>query len=338
MAEGFALVGVGIVAAVAVIEVVGRLVWVDPNVSGPLPTPPPGVRVFKRPFEIKSRNVAGFFQGVPHVTNRHGFRGRNYSNVPGKGVFRIVLVGDSVAMGQSVEFEDIYSNVLERMLNQRSDGLNYEVLNLGVSGWNIGKIVDRLTELGIGLQPHLIVYGCTINDIEGPDYRRSFSKLAIHLQARRLEWFDDSPSYLVRLAWPRIQSLRDLLTAPKGSHLFEVLDNYFDNPKAWQTFAGGLTRLGRVQTAERPVVLFQHSSLYYLNSFHPFRRVYDKIQQAAEAEGLTVIQSFEALRGKDARSMWVAAMDPHPNAVAHRLLAEALYVGLDSKNLLERDP
>ncbi len=322
------LVLFGIFAACALTEVAGRLLWQDPVVPGHLPPPPPGVRVLKTKVDVSSPNVEGFFKGVIHKTNRHGFRGPDYSDTPADGVFRIVLIGDSIAMGQSVEYPNTYASLLETMLNEQSKDVRYEVLNLGVSGMNIKRVIDRLASLGMKLQPHLVVYGCTINDIEGLNYRRSFTKWAIFSQAHRLERYSDSPSYLVRLAWPRLQSLADLLRPPKGSHLYEVLDNYFHNPLAWEMFEYSLYRLAEVSTPEVPVVLFQHTSLYYLNLFHPFKRVYEKIQQYSEGAGIPVIQSFPVLRGHDARTMWVAHMDPHPNERAHRLFAEALYAGL----------
>lgn len=50
--------------------------------------------------------------------------------------------------------------------------------------------------------------------------------------------------------------------------------------------------------------------------------------QAAEERGLPAMESFAAHRGENAPSLWVGAIDSHPNARGHEILFEVLADGL----------
>ncbi len=322
------LVILGVALALAMGEVSARVLWRDP------PPPPraavaPDLPLIKSAVKLMSRNVEGVHKGVYYRTNSAGFRGREYSRAPANGVFRIALVGDSFTMGQGVLEEEAYPHLLERALNAEAGDTRYEVLNLGIGGLNTRRVVERLIRVGLPYQPHLIVYGCTWNDIKGPAYRESMASRPLADLRDAYEKHADSPSYLLRTFWPRWKSFEELFFAKPGTLVFEVLDNYYDNPTAWNDFLRELDRLAAVQKARRtPVVVFVHTALAYLTVFHPFQSVYETIEAAAEDRGMPVIQSFDYFHGWTPESLWVGKHDSHPNPVGHRLLAEALHEGL----------
>jgi lysophospholipase L1-like esterase len=240
-----------------------------------------------------------------------------------------VIGGDSVTMGSGVAEEDAYPARVERALNARHADRRYEVLNLGLIGIDIHQAIDRIEELGLRFAPDVVVYGCTLNDIKGPAYRKSMELWPQLLQTSAQSRFATSPSYLLRVGWPLWVSARELIAARRGSLLFEQRDNYFANPPAWDHFCAGLDRLAAATRArDIPGVVFVHTSLEFLNLFHPYRAIYARIAEAAQARGLVAIPSFPALRGHDAVSLWVGPGDAHPNATAHALLAGALVDGL----------
>jgi hypothetical protein len=111
--------------------------------------------------------------------------------------------------------------------------------------------------------------------------------------------------------------------------VYDLDHNYFANPPAWQDFVTGLDRLAQLGSARRRcVLLLQHTLLHYLNRFHPLRRHYDAVAGAATQRGIFVQPTLPAFLGRDPRPLWVSPVDPHPNATAHRLLADALLEGL----------
>jgi lysophospholipase L1-like esterase len=278
--------------------------------------------------ELTTRAQRGVFRGVLHRTNSQGVRGPDYSPKPPRGTFRIAVVGDSYTMGQGVEEQDTYPAVVESLLNAREDGRRYEVINLGVAGLAIQHSMRRLERVGLGYQPHLIVYGFTPNDIMGDDYREP-SPLE---QAAAKEWigrFDDSPLHLLRLLWPRLVLAYSALWPLPGTYEHVLEENYFRNPKAAARFTEGLDRLSRLANS-RGVCghVFVHTRMNQL-AIHPFERIYRWVAEAARERGLSAYVSLPHFRGRDASALRLSVVDTHPNAQGHRLHAEALVAGLD---------
>jgi len=313
-----------------VAELLTRVSWkpATPIVRSKPPNPE-GLPELVTPFELAEPNKRAIHDGKFWRTNSAGFRGPEVAEFPAPGTFRIVVAGDSITMGSGVLEEEAYVAVLESMLNAEAGGVHYEVLNLGLAGLNIEVVVNRLRDVGLRFHPDLVVYGFTLNDIEGPAYR-SFTNGPYRAWHRRMAAaFDNSPFYLLRTVWPRWVSLRDVLAPPPGSYEYELDYNYFHNPAAWQDF---LTQMDRLAAIGRDhgicVNVLIHTTPHYLNFLHPFRRIYERVANAAVERGMTVSQSFPVFRGHDGSSLALSAVDAHPNPAGHRLLAQALREGL----------
>lgn len=275
-------------------------------------------------FEMARANVRGLVGGALFETNGAGFRGPERSLRKPRGVFRVAVIGDSFAMGSGVVYEETYAHRLEGVLASTHPGQRVEVLDFGLGGLNARAVVDRLERLGLAYDPDLIVYGYTLNDIEGPAYRRSVDS-GFANPGR----FDAAPLRLWRLLGPRFASLQELLWAPRGSYAFELEENYARNPAAWRGVLDALDRLAAISRERGSCALvLVHTHLQWLNALHPYRRHYRAVIEAAAQRGIPAVESFPAYRGERARSLWVGPFDSHPNARGHEILAEVLVDGL----------
>ncbi|OGC47076.1 MAG: hypothetical protein A3A94_03465 [Candidatus Portnoybacteria bacterium RIFCSPLOWO2_01_FULL_43_11] len=96
--------------------------------------------------------------------NSDGFIGKDYASQKEEGVFRIVVLGDSIVEAMQVPVSDNFSSLLESGLNQSQ--MKSEVINLGVSGFGTGREYLALKHYGLKYQPDLVILGFTIsNDI-----------------------------------------------------------------------------------------------------------------------------------------------------------------------------
>ncbi|MGE4607230.1 MAG: SGNH/GDSL hydrolase family protein, partial [Myxococcota bacterium] len=103
------------------------------------------------------------YEGV--TINSSGFRDREYTREKPPGVFRIAAIGDSVSFGLWVPQHASYPRQLEVLLNDRAaPNARFEVLNFGVTGYNVTQVVERLRTLVLDYDPDLIVYGYVLND------------------------------------------------------------------------------------------------------------------------------------------------------------------------------
>jgi hypothetical protein len=102
------------------------------------------------------------------ASNSLGFRDREHAVARPAGVYRIVVLGDSIAAGLHVERnEDVFPPILERMLEQR--GLRAEVINLAVSGYNTQQEIEMLREKGLQYHPDLVLLAYTMSSREHLD-------------------------------------------------------------------------------------------------------------------------------------------------------------------------
>ena len=109
------------------------------------------------------------WQNIPVDINSHGLRGPETSYDKPPATYRILNLGDSIAMGWGVQVENTYGQQLEALLNEkRTDDLRYEVINAGVPGWNLDNELAYLQAEGLNYEPDLILLDMTIaNDING---------------------------------------------------------------------------------------------------------------------------------------------------------------------------
>ena len=275
-------------------------------------------------FDLASPNQEGIYRGRYHRTNSHGIRGGEIGLEKPEGVYRILVGGDSFAMGSGVNEDQAFPIVLQRLLNEKiNDDVQFQVINLGIAGLNSDITIDnRITRLGLKFSPDLIIYAWTVNDIEGKHYRNSST-------ARVAPMFRQYRSRLYGLFARRVAYIREMVAPPRGSYMNELIDNYFRNPDAWNRFENSLDRLAEAGTkANACAVIVILPQMSTFNMFHPFKRFYHHVTAASEARGIPVINIFPAFRGETARRFWVSPADSHPNEEGHEIIGRSLFDGL----------
>lgn len=103
---------------------------------------------------------------VKNTINKDSLNERyDYSVEKQKDTFRIITLGDSFTYGHFVNTSENYSEVLEDLLNYKlkcNSIMRFEVINLGVFGYDIEYSSTRLKKRGIKYNPDLVIY--LIND------------------------------------------------------------------------------------------------------------------------------------------------------------------------------
>jgi len=197
-----------------------RLVW------EPHPEPGAGYTLMKPGSHYE-------WQGIPVDINSHGLRGPETTYEKPPATFRILNLGDSVAMGWGVHEENTYGRRLELLLNEQGTGdLRYEVINAGVPGWNLENAIAYLQAEGLKYEPDIILLDLTTaNDIKGK------SALLAESQPFPIKWLRSNTYF-----WPFLTvQLRWLDARAKGLEQIDVIDpptnpdKYFPpDPKAKQ--------------------------------------------------------------------------------------------------------
>jgi hypothetical protein len=77
--------------------------------------------------------------------------------------------------GLGVRDNETVSSYLQRFLNYKNN--SFEVMNLGVSGYNAKLEVERLIQKGLKYEPDLVIVGYFHNDLEDTNVMRQLVKL-----------------------------------------------------------------------------------------------------------------------------------------------------------------
>ena len=132
-------------------------------------------------YEMKPSFSFRDFHGVVK-TNSFGMRGGEYAMEKPAGVYRICVIGDSVAFGMYLPVEETFAHLLEGDLN-RQLGHRFEVLNFSVAGYNASQEKIILKEKVLRFKPDMVIVSFCPNDDTYTDglgkMSRAFSPFSI---------------------------------------------------------------------------------------------------------------------------------------------------------------
>jgi lysophospholipase L1-like esterase len=270
-------------------------------------------------FEHAPRRSAQLM-GVRVVTNDEGMRDRPRSKVKQAGEFRIANLGDSVTMGWGVEQTATYPAELERLLNRRPprgfpENRQYTVLNFGVGNYNTVQEVALMKRRVVDFDPDLVIVGYFINDAEPTPSSAKNSLL--------------ENSYTAAFLMSRARLLRPTF----GDYRSYYRDLYAADRQAWLNTISAFHELGALsRDLGIPTLVAILPEMHQPGPDYPFRDVHRLVERELAAAGLIAVDlapAFEA--GHPPSSLWVSALDAHPNARAQAQLARGLFDGLEAR-------
>ncbi len=296
--------------------------------------PPRGARVDLADVVQLSADRKIVYELIPNLsvryqrgltTNSAGFRSPEIAVEKPRGTVRVLGLGDSVMFGWYVHDDEPFLSVLGRMLRERHPEVRWEEINTAVPGYNSVMEVEVLIAKGLRYQPDLVVLNFVGNDVDLPNFIRN-----------RAQPLDIERSFLVDRvrAWTHGKptgNRAQLVPAPDRGGRFEsdparVPPEYRDmvGPEA---ATRALTELRDLSAARGfALVVVGHPVL------HPQVRRLAKELGIATVESQDTIVRYAREHGIvdpfDPRLV-LSPTDPHPTALGHRLIAEAIFDHLE---------
>lgn len=109
-------------------------------------------------FRHRPLSTGQYMNGIEASANSRGHRDDEVVVPKPSGTKRVLLLGDSFAVGANVEQSEAFPQVLEVLLNETS-GETVEVVNSGVGGWSAFQYAQYYEYYGDEFSPDLIVVG-----------------------------------------------------------------------------------------------------------------------------------------------------------------------------------
>jgi lysophospholipase L1-like esterase len=114
-----------------------------------------------------ARNITPEFS-VHYIIDEHGMRKRAEPAPPDSASMRVLVVGDSFTFGDGNEENDTWIRVAERAVRERVQperGINVNLINAGVEGYDTRSELLWLEELTPKIRPAAVVLGFVANDV-----------------------------------------------------------------------------------------------------------------------------------------------------------------------------
>jgi lysophospholipase L1-like esterase len=220
--------------------------------------------------------------------------------------YRIIFLGDSLTFGWGVEQDQTFKTLLEAALNRRYPT---EIINFGTGNYNSEQEVNLFVEKGLKYRPDKVVVFYFINDAEPTPTKASMAFL-YH-------------SRLVTLAWSRLHALESNLGDRHNYYRTYYADLYRPDAPGWKKAQAALRQLRDVCAAngiELQVVLLPE--LHSLREY-PFSNEHAVVTNYLRSIDVPVLDLAPQFTDQvEPMRLWVAPDDAHPNALAHKLIAE----------------
>ena len=310
--------------------------------------------------------------GCDVSVNSLGFRDREYERHKPDGVYRILVIGDSITFGNRMRVADTYPEQLEAMCAQA--GARVEVMNMGVGGYDPLNEVALIERRGQELEPDHVIVGYCINDAgvqsanlsivrfleEQPALVRA-SRLVQLVGVRldrneRARDFQESNREAV-FASEYADRIRPIDDDPEVRRLIADVDDYLEahppGPRLpYAAWYASPARVGRVRYAFEALRDLARTGGYQVTVLiiplldeegHAplYDHVYAIVEHEARRAGFAVVNARPAFQAAGMRRLALLRgrqPDPlHPNAAGHETMARLLYDHLLSANRVSRE-
>jgi lysophospholipase L1-like esterase len=252
------------------------------------------------------KNKSAVLQNVEIRLNDWGLRGGSVTPA-GPDTRRILFLGASTTLGWGVREDETVEEQLQKQL--AAAGVSAQVLNAGVGNYNAERYVSRFFKQLTGLNPTDIVVQYFMRDAEDlPSSRGNIfmrnSELAVTL------W----------IAYHR------MLDRSGDANLVERYRKVYDpGQPGFVVMKQELKKLSQY-AREHGIRLY----LMMIPDVHDlvdykFMFVHDIMHNFAKANGYAYVDMLSAMTGLRPQEIWAMPGDPHPNAFAHKLMADAIF-------------
>ena len=267
-------------------------------------------------------NKVGTYYGVEIKTNSIGFRDKEYDTQKPPETQRILVAGDSVTLGWGVESNQTFAELLEAMFAAANQKV--EVINMGTGNYNTTMEVALIQAVGLEFDPDIILLIYFINDAE-PTPRPS-----------KLGTFLKKHSYLLALLHGKYLGLVPQFNAQL------YWENYYRNLYAkdsasLKTNSQALQTLMELTKKKNISLLIVNFPELHKPNDYPFEFVTDYVRSQAEDHDIPFLDLLPSLKTQQPQDLWVSPEDPHPNAFAHEIAAQEIYMAINDNGLLGKN-
>ena len=273
---------------------------------------------------------------VPNTcgANAHGYLDVDHAYEKRPALYRLVIIGDSVAAGLSRT--ESFGKLLEHRLNTSAPpprGSSYEVIILARSGYSTAQELILLADEAFQYHPDVVLWSYVLNDPAHPVYHNANGELGRF-------WY--VPQYhVVHALKHALFQVQEKLKRSQCAHEYHHFLHCAYRPQ----IAAHIQKIGAIATQRHlPIIFLIHPILEKGKTYADYSLlpVHTMLQTMATTAGLIVWDIYDVFREYDPQELRIVSptqgYDPwHPNLKGHTIIAEYLYAKL-TQGLLAQEP
>lgn len=255
------------------------------------------------------------------VFNSYYVRDRDFDMNKKKGIVRIGVMGDSIAMGYGIKnVNNRFSNILEKKL--RDSGYKIEVYNIGKSGLDTEAEIDTYNELK-QLNFDIVIWEYFLNDAQ-PKEKSTGTKVLVKERTQgKIAMFLSHYSYFFDYLYWRISTRYDkIFVELRNADIAAYHDkaNFERHKNDVEKF------IQQLQDEKRKIVVIIFPSIRFLPlAKYPSKDVHGTMGNIFKNHGISLIDLLDDLKDKDSTQLVVGEYDYHPNEYVQTIAAQRLY-------------
>jgi len=254
---------------------------------------------------VQKPNTRFLFKDLPYSINEWGMRDKSYARQAPENTIRVLLLGGSFVVGSGIADDEVFDTILEDRMNQSAGDTRYEFLNASSSGFDL---IDCIVRFDLDSLHKL-----------GPDYAIYFSHgvdVQKNLKDIVLCYKKGCP-----IPYPFMDSLIGKAGLNREMTEFELMRRL--EPFGMEMLTKSY-RLFYERCLEHGITpVWAYWPTVGLRPQMELEK--QEILPVVEAMGYRILDLDGIYEGKDPATLIVAPNDRHPNALGHRLVADALY-------------
>lgn len=296
----------------------------------------PAELLLRHKFKIKSDFYKGlnpaFAAEIHKELNSEGFRDKEHSLEKSPDLKRIITLGDSITAGWGVRFEENYPRRLECILNKRH---KVEVINISKPGWNTVREVYELENFGLKYKPDIVILGYCLNDTERAETdrrTRRFRRITLYRKPTGIWSFLVKRFMFFRLIYKTKEDLR-----VRRAFIDYINYIYSDKYAGWKHTETAFYRLKELSIKNRfKVLVVIFPFLNYSFKSYPFKTAHKRVRQLCYKYSFAFLDLLPLYKKySNYELMAEPGRDPHPNALAHKIAAEAIADFIEKMEVFE---
>ena len=283
---------------------------------------------YRRQLHRLKPNLTGYYAHAFVRTNKHGFRGPDYPTAKGKNTFRLALLGDSHAFGQSIDDEaETIAGALEYLLNCSDGPIRSEVLNFGIPGLDASAIAATLRNDALNYAPDVLLYLFNMGGLEIPYEMGEEQEAEPRRKASRIgPWLERRFAHL----------LAGLGESGIITKTVYIRDWHVEAD--WQRFGACLRDMRAAAGAVPIMMILDYTELLAPKTEY---KIHHRAAELASSHGMIVCDTYDRysqfLRVYDTTfnpALQISRDDAHPNRRRAALIATATLEALVQENLV----